>query len=283
MQARATKTLALGMLAGCGLTLALGAGLQPARNGAGPLTASRAAEEPPRWTMDTAAVRERFVDLRERTDKAIAALDGGAEPPEVLRTFVDDSPLLQFLMRGPRGPRPELGGPPPEAVRRHIAERSPELDERLRSLEETHPDLAQRFLERVGERMGDAIGEDTDDPELAGLKAAEFEASLRVFDTARRLRAPLAEGTVSEADARAQLAEALGAHLDARQEVAKHEIGRLREHLARTERDVNAFDERRADEIERMTDKIMHRLRADRGDRGAEHDRPRGRRRNAGG
>jgi len=267
MTRHAVKPVVLSMLAGCGLTLALGAGLQPAPDDTAPPPADPPLRAPregaPRGAMDADTVRERFVDLRVRTDEAIAALDAGTEPREVMRTFVDDSPVLQFLARGPRGPRPDAGGPPSDAVRRHLAEHAPELNERLKHLEETDPDLAKKFLDRLGERFGDSIGEDADDPELANLKAAEFEASMRVFDTTRRLRDPLRDGSISEPDARAKLAEVLGAHLDARQAVAQHEIDRLRERLASTERDVNAFDERRADEIAQMTDRIMTRLRSD--------------------
>jgi small-conductance mechanosensitive channel len=133
----------------------------------------------------------------------------------------------------------------------------PGLSPRIDELDRTAPEQSGAFVERLGRRVHEVESQTEDDPELRALRMRELEAGMEVFEAMRSLRASFDRGDTSREEVVEALAVKLGAHFDARLAVTRHEVERLRERLARMEGELESMGDRRAAEVERMTDRML--------------------------
>lgn len=216
---------------------------------------------------EASPLRDRLERARASLEGAIARLDAGEPPREVARDVwwaarEDAGPRGEGRDRIAERRRPDREERPEvrltqEEFRTLILRRLPGLSPRIEELDRTAPDQAGALVERLGRRVHEVEAQTEDDPELRALRLRELEAGLEVFEAMRSLRASFDRGETTREEVVEALAVKLGAHFDARLAVTRHEVERLRERLARMEGELEAMGDRRASEVDKMTERML--------------------------
>ncbi len=204
--------------------------------------------------------RHRLSRMRDRIDEAIAALDEGQPTHEVLRGVLQDHERMSRMGEPrrvtAREPSGELEPLSEEDAAALVKEHLPDLHARLTGSDAALPGLRSVAMQRIANRVRGVLGETEEDPELRVLKLAELRAGADVFDAVRRYREASQAGEDARATARDELVAVIGAQFDARQAVAQAELDRLEQRVERMRADIVRMDARRAEEIDRMLDRV---------------------------
>ncbi len=224
---------------------------------------------------------------QQRLERALAALDEGRPAPEATAEL--RPPDRREGERRPGGwrsartdelgPEPDAPPPTPEAIRAFIGEHLPALAENLRTVESVAPDGAGRIVERLAPRITEVIVAQRRDERLGNLKLAELKIGARVIDAARQARETIGDASnLSESEEntlRTSLVELLSTQARIRDDVRLREIELLEAQAATMRAEVLANEEGRDDEIARLADRMIARIKRPRGswDEGRERHR----------
>lgn len=240
-------------LAGLTLGLALGAAALAlpglTRAPAQPETPRRADRPPPeggpgfgRALSDAALSPEnlrerlsrRLADARlieTRLEEAIAALDAGTQPPEVIAALL--APGLPRLDRpgdswrsGPEGRQP-LSDAERDRLMAALRQRMPHVAAWADQLESQDPRLLDMIRNRLLPRFREIEETRQRDPAGADARLAEFDASIGVMRATRDYRRAAQNAPPEARAARDVLRASLSTQFDARLSVTRHEIEAL--------------------------------------------------------
>lgn len=297
MDARTRLVMGLGLL-----TLAAGLGvgvLQPDE---------RADARPARDTQtgpkeDPSLLRariERSIEageaMLERQREALARLDAGEPPVEVLRSMRwrefnrgTDLPATRAAeqsgendRRRERSVQTRDGGRPPgdfspEArarLRAFLRDNLPSVHEQLAQVERADEQMGARLFERLAPQLREVAMDMEREPAFGALKLEELRAGLAVVDATQRLRSLGADATAEDRDAAERgVREAIAARFDARMRLREHELERLTRRIAELHDQIKSEMEGRDAEIERVYQSVMSQRWARPGDRGGETQR----------
>lgn len=202
--------------------------------------------------------------IESRLEEAIAALDAGKQPAEVMADlFAPGMPRIDRMGDGgPRGGGPE-GRPPltePEQARlmNVLRDRMPRVAAWASELERQDPRVLDMVRNRLLPRLREIEEERGRDPAGADARLAEFEASIGVMRATREYRQAVLRGGDGAAldEAKAGLRGALVDQFDARLGVAQHEIEMLGRRIESLRADVASQREGRAVLIDAAVDRI---------------------------
>ncbi|MEZ6242823.1 MAG: hypothetical protein R3B57_07240 [Phycisphaerales bacterium] len=216
---------------------------------------------------------------RERLQHALSALDDGRPAPEVMRELGPDAGRPMDWRGGPRrggpgqdelAPEEDVPPPTPEEIRAFIDEHLPELAKNLNTVESMAPGGAERILKSLTPRIAEVIVAQRRDQKLGELKVDELQIGARVIEAMRRARELVdADGTLSEADEnalRTSLIDLLTSQAKIRDGVRLREIDLLEEHAAAMRAEVQSHAEGRDEEIARLADRMIDRIKRGPGD-----------------
>lgn len=219
----------------------------------------------------------------ESLQKALAALDAGASPEDVLRDieprarrfgpgrtpgegFGPEGGRREWDRPDPEGPRAGDGGGgggriDPDAARAFLKEHLPDLAAKFDALAAAEPEMAERLMMRMAPKIRETISLKEREPELFALRVQELGAGARVMDAMRSFREARGvadgEGVGSErlAKARAALRESLADHFDVRLKLQEHEVAQIAKRLERMRSEIESRRAKRDAEIGQMLDR----------------------------
>jgi hypothetical protein len=234
--------------------------------------------------------------MLERQREALARLDAGDPPVEVLRSMRwrefnrgADLPATRAAEQSGESDRRRERAVPARDGARPSGDLSPEARARLRAflrdnLPSVHEQLAQvemadeqmgaRLFERLAPQLREVVMDMEREPAFGAIKLEELRAGLAVVDATQRLRSLGADATSEErAAAERGVREAIAARFDARMRLREHELERLTRRIAELHDQIKSEMEGRDAEIERVYRSVMSQRWSRPGDRG---DTPRG-------
>lgn len=300
MNARTRLVMGLGLA-----TLAAGAGFgiaQPEQR----TPEQRGREAAPGPAEDPAALRariERSIEqgeaMLERQREAIARLDAGDSPLEVLRSMRwrefnrgGDLPSTRMseaggpsesdrrrMRPGPARDEPRPGGElTPEArarLRAFLRDNLPSVHEQLAQVEAADRQIGDRLFERLIPQLREVAMDMEREPAFGALKLDELRAGLAVVDATQRMRSLGADASDAErAEAERGVRDAIAARFDARMRLREHELERLAKRIAELHDQIKAELDGRDAEIERVYQSVMSQRWARPGDERRSPDHP---------
>lgn len=224
---------------------------------------------------------ERSEAMLERHREAIARLDAGESPAEVMRSLRGRDPMRaadppegsgpsEPAGRGPmerpgfsRGPNQDgiAAQDGPEIKRRlrmFLREHLPSMHEQLAQIEAQDTEMGERLFERLMPQLREIAMEMERDPVFGALKLAEMRAGLGVVDATQRLRS-LGSDAPDDArtNAETELREAIAARFDARMKLREHELERLARRITDLHDQIKVEMSGRDAEIERVYQSVL--------------------------
>lgn len=214
---------------------------------------------------------ERGQEMSERAQSAIDKLDAGASASEVLNELrpqdastsgeANGRPERGMNKRpdeprdaGPNGQRPNPMGDH-EEIHAFLRSEFPELWENLEPIITQDPRNAERLLGRMAPQIREILALKRSHPELASTKTIQMRAGLDFVEAARVYRTILSNPDASDE----QIAKALldmrthaETRFDAELRAKQLEIAKLEEQLDQLRFSVDALEERRAYEVDRI-------------------------------
>jgi hypothetical protein len=247
----------------------------------------RARDAQPGPAEDPALLRariERSIEqsqaMLERQRDALARLDAGDSPIEVLRSM-----RWREFNRGPDLPatrtpdetgepdrRRERPGTPrdearpgadltPEArarLRSFLRDNLPSVHEQLEQVERADEQIGARLFDRLVPQLREVAMDMEREPAFGRLKLEELRAGLAVVDATQRMRSL---GTDAPAEQRAEaergVRDAIAARFDARMRLREHELERLTKRIAELHDQIKSELEGRDAEIDRVYQSVM--------------------------
>ncbi len=272
--------LALAMVAG----LAMG---EPPARGDRPDGASNQAQQehpqrPPREMLDIKidpdALRarlsrsiERAQDLIKLHEDALAKLDEGASPTEVLqgmklqgfaRRSVDGQPSTGVDRRNERGENPRMGAgrPPMSPAHRQqllgfLREHLPNLWKNLEPIAKANPASADRLVGRMSPQIDEILLLKKSEPELAQIKIDEMRSGLEFVEASREFRVLMKNEDASDDQreaAFAKLHKSATERFDVQLRAKEYEVAMLETRLNELKESINTIEHRRETEVENM-------------------------------
>lgn len=237
---------------------------------------------------------ERSEAMLERHREAIARLDAGESPAEVMRSLrmreqsvpgerpdrgADTQPGSPGGMERPgpgRGPTPDAGpgAEGPEAKRRlrvFLREHLPSVHEQLAQIEAQDTEMGDRLFERLMPQLREVAMEMDRDPAFGALKLTEMRAGLGVVDATQRLRSLGSDASNDQrGKAESELREAISARFDARMKLREHELERLARRITDLHDQIKEEMSGRDAEIERVYQSVLAQRWSRPNDRGPE-------------
>ncbi len=237
---------------------------------------------------------ERSEAMLERHREAIARLDAGESPAEVMRSLrmrdqsgpgerpdraSDTQPGNPGGVERPgpgRGPNPDANpaAEGPEAKRRlrvFLREHLPSVHEQLAQIEAQDTEMGDRLFERLMPQLREVAMEMDRDPVFGVLKLTEMRAGLGVVDATQRLRSLGSDAPNDQrSKAEAELREAIAARFDARMKLREHELERLARRITDLHDQIKEEMSGRDAEIERVYQSVLAQRWSRPSDRGPE-------------
>ncbi|KAA0216921.1 MAG: hypothetical protein DYG94_02610 [Leptolyngbya sp. PLA3] len=244
----------------------------------------------------------------DRLEKLLARVEAGEEidPAELIEAMPDRPVRERFGERepgerrfGPGGPGvpggemapgvvgrgpggfPGMGhgesGPVPtaEEITVFVQNQMPWLHERLTRADSEQAGMGQETLRRVAPMIVEIMQVQRDDPELGQLKMEQFRLGADWIETSGKVREALHSGAMTREQAVAAFTELAERHFELRQQIARHEIKRLRADLEAREQGLNKDESERSQWVSRMAERMVERMsgRWGRGPRSSDSDR----------
>ena len=272
------------------LALALGAGLalgEPAARGDRPDRPTNQAQQErpqrqPREMLDIKidpdALRarlslsiERAQDLIKLHEVALAKLDEGASPAEVLqgmklqgfaRRSADDQPTTGRDRRNERGENTRMGDgrPPMSPAHRQqllgfLREHLPDLWKNLEPIAKANPASADRLVGRMSPQIDEILLLKKSEPELAQIKIDEMRSGLQFVEASREFRVLMKDEDASDAQREAafsKLHKAATERFDVQLRAKEYEVAMLETRLNELKESINTIEHRRETEVENM-------------------------------
>jgi hypothetical protein len=240
------------------------------------------------------SISKREARLRAAIAHLDAGHDTGAVRMELLREAVDDAfagPRPDGPRQGPAGgpgggpggggapmggpdgpgldysPTALLSGPrlsPDERaqVREILAQRSPEILNRVRAIAGASPQAEDRLLDGLGSRLRALNMLRERDPQEFQLRVQEITGSLDILIAARDVSRARKQGadaaTLNPLNAR--LAELMNAQFDLRDQLGRGHVAKMRQRADRLEADLAKINASRAETIDRKTADLLRAL-----------------------
>mgnify|MGYP003638621879 FL=1 len=192
--------------------------------------------------LQTLSFAKRIV---EKHEAALAQLDAGAPPQEVIHTLrtPDDrrssrntnqgsKDEVNFGKQQPRrmAPDPELSPRDLKRVRAFIAQHLPEMDAQLSQIEAMSPEGTDRLVARLAPRALEILDLEQNDPTMSALKLDELKAGLMYIEASRHYRGLARTGSKDKAqlkEAEEEVRLAASARFDAQVQIKQYEIHQL--------------------------------------------------------
>lgn len=238
----------------------------------------RESAPPPARDEDPATLRARLErtiarteSMLERHREALARLDAGESPAEVMRSLRSREPAAEGGPRGgppPRGPGADTPGPhggggkdanpselTPEARRRlreFLRDQIPSVHEQLAEIERQDRAMGDTLFDRMIPQLHEIVTEMDRNPAFGALKLEEMRTGLAVVDATQHFRAlPADASPETKAAAETALRDAIAARFDARMKMREHELERLAARISELHEQIK--EERAGRDIEIQT------------------------------
>lgn len=269
-------------IAGIGLSILIMAGFsQPDRKPNRQDTPKEHRQQALNIKIDPDALRNRLnrsilhaQQMIERNSAALAKLDEGASPAEVLGEMrkqgiarmgnpdtVDKSNSRE--QQSDDQPRPMFsdghqGRPPmvrPQAVSRFLEQNFPELWKNFEQIRSVDPKSADRLLGRMRPQIHEILILTKSQPDLAKIKLVEMKAGLSFVEASRVYRGVVNDSSSSEVEiteALASLRRFAEERFDAQVKSKLYEVQQLEVRLNELKASVKGIDSRRDQEVEQM-------------------------------
>jgi len=210
----------------------------------------------------------RTEQMLERNKSALAKLEGGATPAEVLtelrhegvarRTADDDrnAPNNRQRPGANKAGTPDRLSPQTRAkMHQFIRENFPDLWKNLEEVSVRDARSGDRLLARMSPRIQEILLLEESQPELAKMKIEEMQAGLAFVQASRLLRRTMNDPEVTDTDranAMNQLRMLAARRFDVQLKAKQYEIDQLEARLNELRSTVDQILQRRDDEIEHM-------------------------------
>jgi len=229
--------------------------------------------------------------MLERQRDAVARLDAGESPAEVMRSLrtraTDDADPSRRARReagedagapadrrGPQGAndrardeRPQFE-PDAETLRAVVREHFPELYQQLEAITQGSPEAGEHLFMRLAPRIREIAIDMRHDPDLGTLRVNEVRAGMGVGDANGALRqAKVQQDEDSIAEAEGNLRAAIGVQFDARVALRQHEVERLVGRIGELNDEILEEIANREAAIDTVYESIVNRRRPRRGGR----------------
>ncbi len=214
---------------------------------------------------------ERAQDLIKLHEDALAKLDEGASPTEVLqgmklqgfaRRSVDGQPSTDSDRRDDRrnNPRTGDGRPPlsPDHRRRLLGflhDHLPHVWKNLEPIAKANPASADRLVGRMSPQIDEILLLKESEPELAQIKIDEMRSGLEFVEASREFRVLMKQSDSTDAQreaAFAKLHKAATERFDVQLRAKEYEVAMLETRLNELKDSINSIERRRETEVENM-------------------------------
>ncbi len=219
--------------------------------------------------------------MLERHREALARLDAGESPAEVIRSLRSRSPGTDE--NGPggpatRGPGMEEAGPrgrgagavgpddrPPEIspeararLRGFLRDQLPSVHEQLAAIERQDSVMGATLFDRMIPQLREVAMEMERNPGFGRLKLEEMRTGLAVVDATQHLRSlPADSNPEARAAAESALRDAIAARFDARMKMREHELERLAARISELHEQIKQERAGRDAEIEKVFESVI--------------------------
>lgn len=205
----------------------------------------------------------------EKHEEAIAQLEAGQDPKEVMRSLrthdlrvtgrmtrrdrssTNDSP--DRSQREPRQPRPAFDDKTLNDVRAFIADHLPSVDEQLSTIEQVSPRATQQLLDRLAPKILEIMSFEGDNSAMSSLKLDELRAGLQYVEAARQYRGLLRTGESDQEKIKAAeeaVRQAASARFDAQVHIKQYEIHQLTMRIEQLHDALEDLNAQREDQVQ---------------------------------
>ncbi|MEQ9205859.1 MAG: hypothetical protein RLN78_00665 [Phycisphaerales bacterium] len=224
---------------------------------------------------DAESLRKRLVQtlefakrIVEKHESALAQLDAGADPKEVIRNLrtPDDRQLFRKASHNSKDEmnfgkqQPKRGSAEPELtkndlkrVRGFIKQHLPEMDAQLSQFEAMNPAVTERLVARLAPIALEILNLEQSNPTMSQLKLDELKAGLMYNEASRHYRGLLRTGSQdNEAIKQAEedVRVAASARFDAQVQIKQYEIHQLTMRIQQLHTALEELNDQRDDQVE---------------------------------
>lgn len=193
---------------------------------------------------------ERTKRTQERMERAIAELDEGAEPREVVR-----------MLRETREERPwsrEVSDDDRARALGFLREHAPQMAERLGAVIESGGAMGDRMVARIASELREVDHARARDPEIGAARERALVTGLALRMTHERYRESKRRGDEEAAEkARAELRDLIGTQFDLEARMRGFEIERLRDRVERLQTELDEHAAKRDDVIDKHLERLV--------------------------
>lgn len=212
--------------------------------------------------LQTLQFAKRIVETHEA---ALAQLEEGEDPTIVMREL--RAPQVRRAKRQTQDPNARPGiqestqkTPPPmitdsdlDRVRAFIAQHLPEIDSKLKSVEQLSPDATKRLVHRLAPKVLEIEMLNAEDPTMGSLKLDELKAGLTYIDASNHYRGLLRAGVNDEeriSNAEERVRKAASARFDAQVQIKQYEIHMLNKRIMQLHEALEELNAQRESQVE---------------------------------
>lgn len=204
----------------------------------------------------------------EKHEAALAQLDAGDDPREVMRSLRSPESRQGMQMgkrlhaqalaqqqsgQGNHTPSPMLTKQELKAVRTFIAEHLLKVDAQLKQVEAISPDSTERLLVRLAPKVLEILRLEETNSAFSSLKLDELRAGLDYVDAAGHYRGLLRTGGADEstlAQAEQRVRDAAAARFDAQVHIKQYEIHQLTMRIEQLHEALEELNAQRDDQVD---------------------------------